>query len=295
MEQQPAGPHPILLYSWTMTHPYTINESLNVYEDGSVWYWSLMPAGNEQRNRVGTFQFQLPDREFKDLQALAEELAELPAQSIEPARNTIVAYVTGAWGGKSQPHLLSEGSTPTIHATAARADEIGRDLMRRAESAPLAVVEMSWCVVDGPVSVSTAASVTFNFKNPGLRPVLVQVKPEEYSLHKVRANGGSAQLWQGSAGFTIGITSAGQGEGPGALAGDGIYSPAQITPGKKSEAFFRDALVIEEAGTKRIGALVRGSLTLYYPPGTGNPMDEKYPNWNFLLETDPIEVRVTNG
>lgn len=303
MEQQPTGPRPILLYSWTMSNPYEINESLNVYEDGAVWYWSLKPAAMEKHNRVGTFQFQLPDSELMDLQALAAELAEMPAGSAEPARNTIVAYVTGVSGDKSQPHLISEGTSPTIPAEVARAGEIGRDLMHRAESAPLAVVTMSWSVVDAPVRAGAASAVNFNFENSGLRPVFVQAKPDAYTLYEVHSNGGSTQLWQGSKGFTTGIQAADQGgrptsrptTGPGALAGDGIYAPAEIAPGKGGRAFCRDAFLVQQAGSISVGAAVRGSITLYYPPGTGNPLDEKYPNWGFYLETAPLKVQIVEG
>ena len=288
MEPGSAPPGIVLGYTYIMSYPYDVNESLNVYDDGSVWYWSLRPAASEHIDRAGTFRFQLPDREFADLRALAEELVETPAEASTPDRNTIQIHVTANAGGSSQTHLLSAGSSPTMPQAAARAYEIGADLVKRAEDAPLAVVKLSWKPSRPVVSAGTPAHVDFMFENNGLKPVRVMAKPDAYTMYLVQPNGDTSQVWQGTRNLGTGIETE---DGPSGMpGGDGFISPAQIPPGAKLRSFFRDALLLPGPGPVQIGTRVEGSITVYFPAGSGREMDEQYPNWPFRLESPPVEV-----
>lgn len=288
MSNPAQAPQPILSFTWTMSQPDTVNESLSVYSDGSVWYWSLTSASVKMRHRAGTFTFQLPDPEFADLQKLAAELTEAQSEGANPARGTIAIHVTGYHEGKSQTYLLSANAADTDTHTPAmtRAYELGHDLMRRAEDAPLAVVRFDWQPVSDVVQASQASHVNFTFENPGIEPVLLSANLDDYALYRVESNGASTRIWQGKEGFGTGIRSS----RGGVKEGNGALTPATIKPGTTSIAFFRDALLFDQQGKIRIGAAVRGKIAIYYPAGSAPQQPNQFPDWPFYMETQPRQV-----
>ncbi|MEO5953589.1 MAG: hypothetical protein ABIQ44_14075 [Chloroflexia bacterium] len=292
MTQSVDAPQPMLTFTWTMSYPYEINESLGVYSDGSVWYWSLRPAEVRLHNRVGTFNFQLPDREFEDLLGLAAELAGTQTDNGQPARSTMAVNVIANAEGKTQTHLLSASSTDGDNATFAstaleRAYNIGQDLMRRAEDAPLAVVKLDWKPASTGVKVGQAANVNFIFENIGIEPVLLKVGLDEYALYEAQPNNVSAKIWQGAELTGTGIQ--GDDEGMGGPPRDGTYVAATIKPGTKSTAFFQDALLFQQPGTMHVGAAVLGKINIYYPTAT-KPQTAATADWPFSLETQPRQI-----
>lgn len=275
-----------------MSYPTEVNESLNVYDDGSVWYWSLKPALVDLHNRVGTFSFQLPGREFADLRKLAAKLAATEAAAQSPAQGTIAYSVIAYGDGKTQTHLLSVSATDEPGARFAtdeleRAYKIGEDLARRAEDAPLAVVRLDWKPGEAGVKVGQVGNVIFTFRNIGIKPVSLLVGYDEYALYEVEKNGTSSQIWRGADLMGTGIKS----EGPdmGGPPMNGIYAEATVEPGTTSSAFFRDALIYQEPTTAEIGGAVIGKMNIYYPQGS-TVQTAAEPQWPFSLETKPKTV-----
>lgn len=275
-----------------MSYPTEVNESLNVYSDGSVWYWSLKPARIEKHNRVGTFNFQLPDHEFEDLRELADELAGTQAESGSPAQGSIAFSVIAYKEGKPQTHLLSASTDDAEDARFAtkgleHAYKVGEDLARRAEDAPLAVVRLDWKPGEAGVKVGQAANVIFVFENVGIKPAMLKVGYDDYALYEVQANGASQQIWRGEDLMGTGIQSEGPNTGGPPM--DGIYVPATIEPGTKSSAFFREALLYQEPTGVEIGGAVIGKIGIYYPQG-GTAQTSDNPEWPFSLETRPRKI-----
>ncbi len=278
---------PLLAYSWEMDWPQAVSESLSVYSDGSVWYWSLRAAEPAMRERAGTFSFQLRDNEFKGIREMAERLATTPSTGGSQAQGAIVYGLSASdpGSGQAQFFLLSPGADVVFPDDVMKAHRLGDELRKRAEDAPTATLRLSWSLPSGGVTVGVPANVLFEFENKGVKPVGVVAQAGGYGL--IAYVGGYEERWlQGDDQKTMGIT------GPKGDILGGIYTPAQIPPGGKAGAFFSEALHASTSGNIGISAQVSGNMTLHYPKGSGQEVNEQFPNAEFTIQSPPVNIEV---
>ncbi len=245
----------VLAYTFRLAWPIEIDERLEVYDDGGVWYWSLRPAEEAKRDRAGTFTFHVDDAELRELEALADEVDAEPAVDATQPRGSLELVVSGRSG--SQLLSRSEPLSPTLE----RAREVGLGLRARAESAPLAVVRVSWRPLEPELHTSRATSVFFECENVGVVPVDVVFEPQSFMLLAV-VDGGAEAWWQAGPNGTMGLT-----DDLGRLLG-GITSPARLEPGEGGSALFLDALRPRRPGRVPAAAVAEGRLSLRRPGGS---------------------------
>jgi hypothetical protein len=274
-----AGGRPLLHYTYRLTYPVRVDEALTVYDDGGVWYWSLVPLDRTRRDRVGTFAFRVPTEEQRELKSMVSDLLSVPEEQRTQQRNApeVMLRVPGDDGERSFLLSTEEGLTGPLVA----AWKLGGELRERAELAPLGVIRLGWRPAGPPLRASEPGTVAFTCENLGVEPVSVLFRGGTFSIFAADGSGGWARLWQAVEGQTMGLT-----DDSGAMI-DGVLTPATLRPGASAVAVFMNALEARTAGKQHLGASAEGSITLIRPEGA-----DGFPSADFLLESQPVEVEI---
>jgi hypothetical protein len=278
---------PLLSYTYRLFTPHEVEETLSIYDGGSVWYWSVKAPTQSQRNRAGTFKLELKDAELAAAKNMAGDLVKLPPQQVTQARNAIEVIVTASWEGDEQTHVLSASPETPLPPLLSLAHKLGEDLKERAVAKPLSVVRFQWELQGGELRAGEAATAVFKAESVGVEQVSFLILPETLSLY-ARSEGQWEQWWQSSQPITMGFM-----DSKGKLL-DGIFVPADIKPGATGKLYIVD-LMLEppRMGSVEIGAKVEGYIALVYPEGSPQALDAGVPQTPFLLESDPIEVSIS--
>jgi hypothetical protein len=274
-----AEPGVLLAFTHRLRQPVEIDEALNVYEDGGVWYWSLKPA-EVTRDRVGTFGFSLDGEDLGALEELADEALEETQGEVEPERNAVEVVLRARRGDREGAFLLSAAGG--VSEPLARLRAIGDDLLRRAGAAPLAVVRLTWRTLETALEAAKPATLLFGFENIGVQPVDILMRQDAGFTVYAQAGDVWEPWWSSGASGTPGLV------GTDASLLGGILTPAKLAPGATAQAVFAESLTPPAPGSRPLGARVEGGLSLLRPVGA-----DEFPQAEFRLETDPQEVEIT--
>jgi hypothetical protein len=236
-----------------------------------------MAADIESRNLAGTFSFQIPAEELRQLNELVQALSREPdpGDLITPAALQVRITTTGSVARSFAFSWVRDRPPPPVLQLAW---DTLRELAGRASRNPLAVLRLEWRAVSLPGQEGQPATLMFVFENVGEQAIEVLIDPASFSL-TTRSPGAGVPIWQGSAQGAVGLM-----DGGGVPLG-GILSPALIGPGSSATAVFPDALSIAEPPISDVVGHAEGRLPLISPKEPA-----PFPDATFVLEAPPAPL-----
>jgi hypothetical protein len=279
---------PILTYTIATAAPVRVQETLSVFADGSLWYWSLSAAAEASRNRAGTFTCALEAAEVATARDLAAALVALPPGVATEQRDDLLVTVAARADEAERTTVLSYGRQTADHAALAGAREHLQTLLARAEPHPLSVVRLSLGSMPGPSSLglsgTEAPTVRFIFESIGSKAVAFQLRRDAFALY-ARTGEGWQRRWRSGADRAMTLVS------PDARLVDGIYAPARLRPGGTAAAAVLGSALPSGAGETLLQGLVEGTLAVLEP----HAAPEKVPHHPFSLQSLPHDTSTVGG
>jgi hypothetical protein len=258
-----------------------VDDKISVYDDGSLWYWSLAAAPSGSANRVGTFTTSLSAENRSDAKVIADSLIGLTANPVEEYSGAIQVTVTAHSGEKSVAHSYALKDDAPLSATLKRAQQFGFDRIKQAEDHPLAVARLTLRPQQDHIAPGASTAALFIIESLGNQPVLFQFLPQTFSVMG-ESQHGTAFSWAGRAKETMGLVDSD------ANLVDGVNVAARMPPQMKATAAFMNALQAGEAGTYQLRGRVEGVIVLHFPDAE----PDAYPRTAFWLTSNPVPFKV---
>lgn len=253
---------PMLAFTYALTNPPRVDQTLHVYPDGQVWYWASLPGADRPAGTAGTFRFDLDDETLATCRTLADSLVATPDLGLTRVFGVIEMSVTARAGGGERTHPYGFARAEDLPQAVRDAADLAPALMNRAETAPVSVVALSIAVRPTPPDGSRF-TLRFVLSASGDRPVTFTLRPD--SLRVERQVGGEwRELWAYGGQPVLGLV------GPRGNLVDGVIVPATIAPGETASLAFVNATDSGDAQVLR--AIVEGRVAMVQADG-GAPTD----------------------
>ncbi len=268
-----SRPSPLLQYSMLADRPRKVDERLAVYNDGTVWLWTLFSSSSDRRDQAGTYSFKLDAGDLAPLEGLAAELTDLRPTEGTQARNSPRLTLMVGDAPDDRGLLLSVQDLHELPAPLAQARAAYDDLLRSAAAAPLSVISLAWDLRPPGAAGMSNGAFRFTFSNPGKKPVSVLFRHDSFTVTAL-SSGEYKELWHSTEKPSIDLV-----DDMGRFLG-GFRVPTRLPGGRSASVVFESQSI--EAPSDKAIASCGGYILLLYPPGAHKSDD--FPQEEFGLE-----------